>query len=159
MSAGDQRERGKLFNEVPALYERVRPSYRDELFTDLFAVTGVDATSSVLEIGCGTGQATRPLAQLGCNVAAIEPGVEMADIAQQRMACSSNVAIETSTFEAWDAQDRRFDLIVAASSWHWVATRAGSRRRLLATESQGRGRGKPPRSVERTDRSARPCDR
>ena len=120
MSSGDQRERGKLFNEVPALYERVRPSYPDELFTDLVAVTGVDATSSVLEIGCGTGQATRPLAQLGCHVTAIEPGVEMADLARQRMAELPNVAIETATFERWDEQDRRFDLIVAASSWHWI---------------------------------------
>ncbi len=120
MSSGDQRERGKLFNEVPALYERVRPSYPDALFTDLVAVTGVDATSAVLEIGCGTGQATRPLAQLGCDVTAIEPGVEMADIARHRMARSSNVTIETATFEEWDVQDRRFDLIVAASSWHWI---------------------------------------
>ena len=78
MSAQDHRERGKLFNEVPALYERVRPLYPDELFTDLIAVTGVYATSSVLEIGCGTGQATRALAQLGGHVTAIEPGAEMA---------------------------------------------------------------------------------
>ena len=120
MSSGDQRQRGKLFNDVPALYERVRPSYPDELFTDLVAVTGVAATSLTLEIGCGTGQATRPLAQLGCKVTAIEPGVDMADIARQRMAHLSNVTIETATFEEWDEQDRRFDLIVAASSWHWI---------------------------------------
>jgi SAM-dependent methyltransferase len=79
MSSGDHRERGKLFNDVPALYEQVRPSYPDVLFADLAAVRGVDAYSSILEVGCGTGQATRPLAQLGCDVTAIEPGVEMAE--------------------------------------------------------------------------------
>lgn len=120
MGAGDQRERGKLFNEVPALYERARPSYPDELFTDLVAVTGIDATSSLLEIGCGTGQATRPLAQLGCHLTAIEPGLEMAELARQRSADLPNVSIETATFEEWNAHDRRFDLIVAASSWHWI---------------------------------------
>ena len=125
VTTGDQRERGKLFNEVPALYEQVRPSYPDELFADLVAVTGVDTHSSVLEIGCGTGQATRPLAQLGCAVTAIEPGVEMADMARQLLARFPNVAIETSTFETWDAHDRRFDLIVAASSWHWIDPSVG----------------------------------
>jgi len=125
VSSGDQRERGKLFNEVPALYEQVRPSYPDELFADLRALTGVDALSPVLEIGCGTGQATRPLAELGCTVTAIEPGVEMADMARQRLARFSNVAVETATFETWDECDRRFDLIVAASSWHWVDPSVG----------------------------------
>ena len=120
MRSGDQRERGKLFNEIPALYEQVRPTYPDELFADLVAIAAVDTRSSVLEIGCGTGQATRSLAQLGCAVTALEPGVEMADTARQRLARFSNVAIETSTFEAWGAHDRRFDLIVAASSWHWI---------------------------------------
>lgn len=120
MSPGDQRERGRLFNEVPALYERVRPSYPGQLFADLVAVTGVNATSSVLEIGCGTGQATRSLAQLGCQVTAIEPGIAMGDIARQRMAHLPNIAIEAAAFEDWDEQGRRFDLIVAASSWHWI---------------------------------------
>ncbi len=128
VSSGDQRERGKLFNEVPALYEQVRPSYPDELFADLVAVTGVAAHASVLEVGCGTGQATRSLVQLGCAVTAIEPGVEMAEMARQRLARFSNVVIETSTFETWDAHDRRFDLILAASSWHWVDPSIGWRR-------------------------------
>jgi SAM-dependent methyltransferase len=120
MSFGHHRERGMLFNEVPALYEQVRPTYPDELFADLVSVTAVDSESPVLEIGCGTGQATRPLALLGCEVTAIEPGVEMAQFARQRLAQYDNVSVETSTFEAWDHQDRLFDLVVAASSWHWV---------------------------------------
>lgn len=36
----------------------MRPGYPDELFADLVAVTGMDERSSVLEVGCGTGQAT-----------------------------------------------------------------------------------------------------
>lgn len=128
VSSGDQRERGKLFNEVPALYHQIRPSYPDELFSDLVAVTTVDTESSVLEIGCGTGQATRSLAQLGCSVTAIEPGVEMADMARQRLAHFSNVAVETSRFETWDAHGRRFDLIIAASSWHWIDPSIGWRK-------------------------------
>lgn len=51
-----------MFDEVPELYDRARPTYPDELFADLTAITGVNERSSVLEVGCGTGQATRSLA-------------------------------------------------------------------------------------------------
>lgn len=119
---------GRLFNEVPELYDRVRPGYPDELFADLAAVTGLDDTSSVLEVGCGTGQATRSLAALGCSVTAVEPGLAMAALARRRIAAFRNVRLETSTFEEWDDRGRRFDVLVAASSWHWVDASTGWRR-------------------------------
>jgi SAM-dependent methyltransferase len=121
MTDPNQRDLGRVFNEVPELYDRVRPGYPDALFADLVTITGADERSSVLEVGCGTGQATRSLAALGCSVTAIEPGAEMAAFARQRMATTGgNVTVETSTFEEWDDRGRRFDLLVAASAWHWV---------------------------------------
>lgn len=119
---------GRVFNEVPELYDRVRPGYPDELFADLVTVTGMDERSSVLEVGCGTGQATRSLATLGCSVTAIEPGEEMAALARQRIATFGNVEVETSMFEEWDDRGRRFDVLVAASSWHWVDPSIGWQR-------------------------------
>ncbi|MFJ5720843.1 class I SAM-dependent methyltransferase [Streptomyces sp. NPDC093149] len=119
---------GRVFNEVPELYDRVRPGYPDKLFADLVTVTGMDERSSVLEVGCGTGQATRSLAALGCSVTAIEPGEEMAVLARQRMAGFGNVEVETSTFEEWDDRGGRFDVLVAASSWHWVDPSIGRQR-------------------------------
>jgi SAM-dependent methyltransferase len=117
-----------MFNDVPELYDRVRPGYPDELFTDLMTVTGMHDRSSVLEVGCGTGQATRSLAALGCSVTAVEPGAEMAALAHQRLAPFGNVTIETSTFEEWDDGGRRFDVVVAASAWHWVDPSIGWQR-------------------------------
>jgi SAM-dependent methyltransferase len=109
-----------VFNEVPELYDRVRPGYPEELFADLVTLTGMEQSSSVLEVGCGTGQATRSLAALGCSVTALEPGVEMAALARQRLAAFTDVTVETSTFEEWDNRGHRFDVLVAASAWHWV---------------------------------------
>lgn len=109
-----------MFDEVPELYDRVRPGYPDQLFADLAARTGVRERSPVLEVGCGTGQATRSLAALGCAVTAVEPGAALAALARQRLAAFGDVDVETSTFEEWDDRGRRFDLLVAASSWHWV---------------------------------------
>jgi SAM-dependent methyltransferase len=120
MANRDGRELGLVFNEVPGLYDRVRPTYPDHMFADLVAITGMDEGSSVLEVGCGTGQATRSLAALGCAVTAVEPGGEMAALARQRLGVFPNVRVERSKFEDWGDGGRRFDVLVAASSWHWV---------------------------------------
>jgi SAM-dependent methyltransferase len=98
------------------------------LFADLVTITGMDERSSVLEVGCGTGQATRSLAALGCPVTAIEPGADMAALARQRLATFRNITVETSTFEQWDDRGRRFDVLLAASAWHWVDPSIGWRR-------------------------------
>lgn len=128
MAGSHRRALGRVFNEVPEIYDRVRPRYPDELFADLVTITGLDTGSSVLEVGCGTGQATRSLAALGCSVTAVEPGGEMAALARERVATLRNVSVETSTFEEWDDRDRRFDVLVAAASWHWVDPSIGWRR-------------------------------
>jgi len=128
MTNQDRRDLGRVFNEVPELYDRVRPAYPDELFADLVAITGMNGQSAVLEVGCGTGQATRSLAKLRPSVTAVEPGAELAALARRNLENFSNVEIETSKFEDWDDGGRHFDVIVAASSWHWVDPSVGWRR-------------------------------
>lgn len=71
MAGPDRRDLGRVFNEVPELYDRVRPAYPDELFADLVAITGMDRQSPVLEVGCSTGQATRCSATLSSACRAI----------------------------------------------------------------------------------------
>ncbi len=122
------RSLGAVFNGVADVYDRVRPTYPDEMFHDLVAITGVDRESSILEIGCGTGQATQALAAIGCSVTAVEPGKALADLARRRVETFSNVEINTARFEDWDDRGRRFDLLVAAASWHWVDPSIGWRR-------------------------------
>ncbi|HEX5204550.1 MAG TPA: class I SAM-dependent methyltransferase [Actinoplanes sp.] len=119
---------GLVFNEVPELYDRARPGYPDELFADLAALTGIGAGSPVLEVGAGTGQATRSLAALGCEVTALEPGPDLAALARRRLAASGAVHIEQSPFETWDDRGARFEAVVAASAWHWVDPAIGWRR-------------------------------
>ncbi|MCX5095250.1 class I SAM-dependent methyltransferase [Streptomyces sp. NBC_00365] len=52
----------------------------------------------------------------------------MAALARHRIASFRNVEVETSTFEEWDDRGRRFDVLVAASSWHWVDPSIGWQR-------------------------------
>jgi SAM-dependent methyltransferase len=121
----DRRDIGRLFDEVPELYDRVRPTYPEKLFADLVTITGIDMGSHVLEVGCGTGQATRALAAVSRSVTAVEAGEAMAALARKRLADLGNVEVDTSTFEEWVSQGRRFDLLVAAASWHWVEPTIG----------------------------------
>ncbi len=116
---------GDVFNEVPELYDRMRPVYPAELFADLASIARIRGGWHVLEVGCGTGQATRSLASLGCFVTAVEPGPAMVAIARERLADLPTVTVETATFEQWDDHGRIFDTLVAASSWHWVEPSVG----------------------------------
>ncbi|GAB2606502.1 methyltransferase type 11 [Paractinoplanes abujensis] len=115
---------GRVFNDVPELYDRVRPGYPGALFDDLAALAGLHAGSPVLEVGAGTGQATRPLLDRGYAVTALEPGPDMAALAR----ANTGAEVAESTFEQWEAGSQRFDAVVAASSWHWVDPAVGWRK-------------------------------
>jgi SAM-dependent methyltransferase len=126
---GDDRSQvGGLFDEVPELYERARPGYPEAMFRDLFEIVGLAGSSDVLEVGCGTGQATVSLARHGCNVVAVERGTGMASLARRRLEPYGNAEVETARFEEWHDHGRRFDLLVAAASWHWIDPKVGWRR-------------------------------
>ena len=128
MNDRTHRSLGTVFDEVAELYDRARPGYPAELFADLVDITGLADGAPVVEVGCGTGQATLPLAELGCSITAVEPGPRLAHLARQRLAAFPDAQIEIATFEDWACGHRRFDLLVAASSWHWVDPQIGWRR-------------------------------
>jgi SAM-dependent methyltransferase len=58
----------KTFDSAAGLYGRARPAYPDELIDDLVALAQLGRGARLLEIGCGTGIATRPLLERGFEV-------------------------------------------------------------------------------------------
>ena len=74
------------FGRVASLYARVRPGYLPTVFEDLVALWGMLAGGRILEIGPGTGQATRPLLERGYLVTGIEPDAAMAEEARRHRA-------------------------------------------------------------------------
>src|SRR5437588_12952784 len=79
----DRRRLRATFEEVPELYDRARPLYPAELFDDLVSFAGLEAGSQVLEIGCGTGQATLPLAERGFDIVGVELGTGLAAVTRR----------------------------------------------------------------------------
>ena len=64
----------KIFDTIPEQFDKYRPRYTPELFAALIAYAQIGPGKSVLEIGPGTGQATDPVLQTGCDYHAIELG-------------------------------------------------------------------------------------
>jgi SAM-dependent methyltransferase len=131
----DRDSLGRSFDSVADAYERYRPGYPPALFDDLGSLVTLGESSSVLEIGCGTGQATGALLERGCTVLAVEPGESMVSRARSKFAGRSFVA-ELSTFEAWSRDGRLFDVIFSATAFHWTDP---SRRWPLAHEALREG--------------------
>lgn len=51
--------RAATFDEVAELYDRARREFPDPIIEDLFAPAKIEpGRANILEIGCGTGQAT-----------------------------------------------------------------------------------------------------
>jgi SAM-dependent methyltransferase len=74
----------------------------------------------VLEIGPGTGQATMPLAERGCQVVAVELGADLAAVARRNLARFPQVQVITAGFEDWPLPAEPFDVVVAATAFHWI---------------------------------------
>ena len=108
------REQRLVFGEIASAYDAYRPSYPDELFDTVVDFGGLHAGDRALEIGAGTGKATRGFLALGLSVHALEPSSEMAAVARAK-----GIDVEESLFETWTAPDT-FDLVYAAQAWHWV---------------------------------------
>lgn len=64
----------KVFDTIPEQFDKYRPRYSAELFTDLIAYANIESSKIVLELGPGTGQATEPILNTGCDYNAIELG-------------------------------------------------------------------------------------
>lgn len=125
MSAPPETDRGRTFDDIAALYDAQRSGYPSRLFADLMAIGGLRAGDRVLEVGCGSGQATEGLLAEGLEVTGVDPGAALLDLARKKYAGSAAVCFEESTFEEWPLEDRKFHLVAAAQSWHWVAPETG----------------------------------
>ena len=68
--------RALKFGSVASAYERFRPGYPDELVDQVLAYAG-HPVRTALEIGAGTGKATRVFARRGIAVTATEPDAAM----------------------------------------------------------------------------------
>jgi SAM-dependent methyltransferase len=117
-TAGDKRRRGalersRLFDQEAERYDRCRPRYPDAVIDALLGPK--PSRLEVLDVGCGTGIAARPMAERGAKVLGVELAPRMAEVAFRH-----GIDVEIGAFEEWDAAGRRFDRVTSAQAWHWL---------------------------------------
>jgi len=108
------------FEQVPELYDRVRPTYPAEVIEGLVDLAQLRPGARVVEIGPGTGQATVALAERGLAVVGVELGEGLGAFARDKLARFPQVEIVTSAFEEWESDEAAFDAVVAFTAWHWL---------------------------------------
>jgi len=108
------------FDAVADLYDQVRPGYPDEALDALVALAGLPRRGRILEAGAGTGQLTVSLAERGYHVTAVEVGEQLAARLRRNVREYDDVRVVCARFEDTDLPDGSFDLVTAATSFHWL---------------------------------------
>src|SRR5215831_7862562 len=99
--AGDRERLRRTFDSAALLYHRARPEYPGGLFDELVRLAELLPGARLLEVGCGTGKATIPLARRGFAVTCVEIGPQLAAQAQLNVADFASVEIVPAAFETW----------------------------------------------------------
>lgn len=105
----------KAFGGHAALYARRRPTYPPSVFDALDAALKGPRAHAV-DLGAGSGQATKELAKRFERVTAVEPDERMA----AEFPAIDNVRVINAPAETAEFADGSVDAIIAATSFHWM---------------------------------------
>lgn len=113
------KEQNLKFTDKVEDYTRYRASYPPEVFKTLLSGLGDVGQIQVLDVGAGTGIASRQLADQGLSVTAIEPDVAMVQAAIPH----PQVKFYSSPAESIPLPSNTIDLITCFQSFHWFKFR------------------------------------
>lgn len=123
---GWENTRREHFNEIVTEYDKVRPYYPEDLFNDIFLYCQHNNDNKkAIEIGAGTGKATTPFLNANYDVTAVELSKNMSEFLSKKFATYKNFKVITSSFEDAELEGDCYDLIYAASAFHWVNAEIG----------------------------------
>ncbi len=126
-----------VFNDDAAAYDAIRPGYPLQLIDDVLSFSQIPAGGRILEVGCGTGQATLPFAQRGYGMVCIDIGEDMLKIARQKLKAFPLVEFWCGAFEDWPLEADAFDLFISATAFHWVPREIGYPKAAAALKPNG----------------------
>jgi SAM-dependent methyltransferase len=101
------------FEAVADEYDAARPSYPNEVFDALGPLEGLH----VLDVGAGTGIATRALIDHGARVVAVDPGPE---VLRRAAAHTHSLAAVVGDGAFLPVRSGAVDMVCFAQSWHWL---------------------------------------
>jgi len=125
IKTGWERENRIIFDDIVVKYDEVRWDYPAELFSDVIKYATPEKGGKAIEIGAGTGKATKPFLDAGYDVTAVELGENMTEFLLDKYKGYPNFHVITSSFEDVTLEDNSYDLVYAASAFHWVDAAVG----------------------------------
>ena len=114
------KRRKESFDRVAEDYNSYRTGYPIEVVDALVASSHIHEGSRVLELGCGTGQLSVPLAERGVELVALDLGPHLVAFARANLNRFEKAAVVVGAFEEWPLPDEPFDAVVSANAFHWL---------------------------------------
>lgn len=96
-------------------YDANRIGYSGDLYAVL-TEAGLKSDAKILDIACGTGLASEPLAKAGAKITGIDRSEEMLDFARSRM---PGQTWQRGVAEKLEFADNTFDAVICAQAFHW----------------------------------------
>ena len=100
-------------------YVKYRPHYPQAAFDVLRERVGDPQTSTIADIGSGTGISTKPLLEMGFEVFAVEPNAAMRAAAEIELSRYPRFHSIAATAEQTSLKDRSSDAVLTAQAFHW----------------------------------------
>lgn len=125
MDSAEKRGSRLRFDEIVMQYDKIRPAYPRELLEKISDFAGGNAAMQALEIGAGTGKATEYFLEKGCYVTAVEIGKGMGAYLRHHFKNYKDFRVIVDAFENVSLKDGEYDLIYAATAFHWVDANIG----------------------------------
>lgn len=111
------------FSGMAENYDWCRPLYPRSLLDWILVTAGITAPAKIVDVGCGTGIATRQFVERGFDVIGIEPNKDMLNYARKL----GGAAYEGGTATATGLPDASIDMAVIAQAFHWFDVPAAMR--------------------------------
>lgn len=125
------------FDKVAQEYDTFRPTYPRELVDGVVELACLPSSAKILEVGSGTGKATRLFAERGYSILCIEPGTQLATVASRGLKDFPQVQFQICRFEDWPVQAETFDCVLSAQAFHWVPKDTGYAKATQALKASG----------------------
>lgn len=110
----------KIFDTIPEKFDKWRPRYCEAAFKEIIETAKLDEYRRVLEIGPGTGQATTPILNTGCEYLAIELGEHLTAYMKEKYADYKNFHIINDDFITHEFDKEQYDLVYSAATIQWI---------------------------------------
>jgi SAM-dependent methyltransferase len=133
----DLEQRRNWYSPVADIYYNARPKYPKELIDRSVVLAQLSSDASILEVGCGPGNATVAFAQFGFSMTCLEPSQDFCQLAQRNCANYPNVAIHNTSFEEWEGETKQFNAVLSANTFHWIPSEIRYARAATALRDNG----------------------